>query len=212
MNRSANHEIITFYDVPLVCGAAPAIGCGSRVKPLLMDLERQFAIEEAWLNRAGTIVAIVWSEAAQTAEVAKPIFKKREVRYKERRDDRPISFQKEGSRFRGAEVDRLSQEEAREIAETSVAAAARDGLVSPAEASQIKSDIEAYFREALVKLRTKQELLQDAQGKFQQAVLDIYEKHIGIERTAGVRAHGIQNPFNRADPEETSSCCPRIPS
>jgi len=205
MDRSANHEIITFYDVPLVCGAAPAIGCGSRGKPLLMDLERQFAIEEAWLNRAGTIVAIVWSEAAQTAEVAKPIFKKREVRYKERRDDRPISFQKEGSRFRGAEVDRLSQEEAREIAETSVAAAARDGLVSPAEAAQIKSDIEAYFREELVKLRTKQELLQDAQGTFQQAVLDFYAKHIGMERTAGVRAHGIQNPFNRADREETSS-------
>jgi len=205
MDRSANHEIITFYDVPLVCGAAPAIGCGSRAKPLLMDLERQFAIEEAWLNRAGTIVAIVWSEAAQTAEVAKPIFKKREVRYKERRDDRPISFQKEGSRFRGAEVDRLSQEEAREIAETSVAAAARDGLVSPAEAAQIKSDIEAYFREELVKLRTKQELLQDAQGTFQQAVLDFYAKHIGMERTAGVRAHGIQNPFNRADREETSS-------
>ena len=110
-----------------------------------------------------------------------------------------------GSWFRGAEVDRLSQEEAREIAETSVAAAARDGLVSPAEAAQIKSDIEAYFREELVKLRTKQELLQDAQGTFQQAVLDFYAKHIGMERTAGVRAHGIQNPFNRADREETSS-------
>jgi hypothetical protein len=54
-------EIITFYDVPLVCGAAPAIGCGSRAKPLLMDLEQRTAIKEAWLNRAGTIVAIVWS-------------------------------------------------------------------------------------------------------------------------------------------------------
>jgi hypothetical protein len=125
MNRSANNEIITLYDVSLVCGAAPAIGCGSRAKPLLMDLEEQSTIKEAWLNRAGTIVAIVWS-----------------------------------------------------------------------------------VREELIKLRTKQELLRDAQGKFQEAVLDIYEKHIGIERTAGVRAHGIQNPFNRADREETSSCCP----
>ena len=164
MDRSANHEIITFYDVPLVCGAAPSIGCGSRIKPLLMDLERQFAIEEAWLNRAGTIVAIVWCEAAQTAEVAKPIFKKHEVQYKQRRDDRPISFQKEGSWFRGAEVDRLSLEEAREIAETSVCTAARDRLVSAEEAAQIKADIEAYFRQELVKLRTKEELLQDAQG------------------------------------------------
>ena len=64
MNKSADNEIITFYDVPLVCGAAPAIGCGSRAKPLLIDLERQSAIKEAWLNRAGTIVAIVWSGPA----------------------------------------------------------------------------------------------------------------------------------------------------
>src|SRR6516225_3752411 len=187
MNKSADNEIITFYDVPLVCGAAPAIGCGSRAKPLLIDLERQSAIKEAWLNRAGTIVAIVWSGPAHTAEVAKPIFEKHEVQHEERHDDRPTSFRKEGSWYRGAEVDRLSLEEAREIAETSVSAAERGRLVSVEEAARIKSDIEAYFREELVKLRTKQELLQDVGGKFQQAVLDIYEKHIGMERTAEMR-------------------------
>jgi len=164
MNKSADNEIITFYDVPLVCGAAPAIGCGSRAKPLLIDLERQSAIKEAWLNRAGTIVAIVWSGPAHTAEVAKPIFEKHEVQHEERHDDRPASFRKEGSWYRGAEVDRLSLEEAREIAETSVSAAERGRLVSVEEAARIKSDIEAYFREELVKLRTKQELLQDAGG------------------------------------------------
>ena len=58
-------ESITFYDVPLVCGAAPSIGCGSRAKPLLLDLERQPAIKEAWLNRTGTVVAIVWRGPAQ---------------------------------------------------------------------------------------------------------------------------------------------------
>ena len=157
------------------------------------ELEEQSTIKEAWLNPAGTIVAIVWSEPAYTAEVAKAIFERHEIQYRERRDDRPTSFQKEASWFRGTEVDRLSLEEAREIAETSVAAAARDRLVSAEEVAQVKSDIEAHFREELIKLRTKQELLRDGQGKFQEAVLDIYEKHIGIERTAGVRAHGIQN-------------------
>jgi hypothetical protein len=88
-----------------------------------------------------------------------------------------------------------------------VSAAAREALVSVEEAARIKSDIEAYFREELVKLRTKQELLQDAAGKFQQAVLDIYEKHIGMERTAEVQARGFKNPFNRANRKETSSCC-----
>jgi hypothetical protein len=206
MNKSARDEIITFYDVPLVCGAAPAIGCGSRAKPLLMDLERQAAIDEAWLNRAGTIVAIVWSGPACTAEVAKPVFERHEVHYGELRDNKPGSFRKEGNWFRGAEVDRLSLEEAREIAEIAVAAAVRKKLVSHEEAAQIKSDIEEHFREELVRLRTKQELLQDTQGEFPQAVLNIYQKHIGMERTAVVQTLGMQNPFDRAD-RETLSCC-----
>jgi len=104
-------------------------------------------------------------------------------------------------------VDRLSLEEAREIAEIAVASAVRERLVSAEEAAQIKSDIEAHFREELVRIRTKQELLQDTRGKFPQAVLNIYEKHIGMERTAEVQAGGFENPFNRADKEETSSCC-----
>jgi hypothetical protein len=92
-----------------------------------------------------------------------------------------------------------------------VASAAKDRRVSAEEAEQIRSGIEAYFRDELVKLRTNQELLQDIRGKFPQAVLNIYVKHIGTERTAEVRAHGIHNPFNREDRKETSEpliCCP----
>jgi hypothetical protein len=207
MNASANDEIITFYDIPLVCGAAPAIGCGSRAKPLLMDLERQSAIREAWLSRAGTIVAIVWSGLARTAEVATPVFERHEIQYKERRDDKPSSFRKKGSWFRGVEVDQLSLEEAREIAEFSVASAAREMLVSAEEAAQIKSDIEAHFREELLKFRTKQELLQDIETMLPEAILNIYEKRIGMERTAEVRAHGFENPFYRADRQKTSCFC-----
>jgi hypothetical protein len=210
MNNSANMEIVTFYDVPLVCGAAPAIGCGSRAKPLLIDLERQSAIKEAWLNRTGRILAIVWSGPVFTEEVAKPVFERHEIPYGERHDDSQTaaSFRMKGSWMRGAEVDRLSLEEAREIAETSVASAAKERLVSVEEAAQIKFDIEAYFREELVKFRTKEELRQDARGKFQEAILNIYDKHVGTERTVEVQARGIQNPFNRAEWEETSSCCP----
>jgi hypothetical protein len=81
-------------------------------------------------------------------------------------------------------------------------------LVSVEEGAHIKSDIEAYFRKELLKFRTKQELLQDARSKFQEAVLNIYEEHVGTERTAEVQAHGIQNPFDRANREGTSRCCP----
>ena len=203
-------ESITFYDVPLVCGAAPSIGCGSRAKPLLLDLERQPAIKEAWLNRTGTVVAIVWRGPAQMEEVGRPVFERHEVQYAKRNvgaHDTEV-FRAEGAWLRGVEVDRLSREEAREIAETSVNSAMKVRLVSVEEAAQIKSDIEAYFREELVKLRTHEDLLQAAQGKFQHAVLSIYEKHLGTERRAEVQAHGIHNAFNRADKDETLSCCP----
>src|SRR5260221_12712887 len=107
-------ELITFYDVPLVCGAAPAIGCGSRAKPLLMDLEQRTAIKEAWLNRAGTIVATVWSGPARTEEVAKPVFERHEMPYTERGDDKQVteSFRSEGGRLCRAEEDWLNLEKA----------------------------------------------------------------------------------------------------
>jgi hypothetical protein len=39
-------------------------------------------------------------------------------------------------------------------------------------------------------------LLKDARSKFPQAILNVYEKHVGTERTAAVQARGIQNPFD----------------
>ncbi len=44
---------ISFYKTPLVCNAAPEIGCGSRAKPALLELEKNPAVKEAWLNRSG---------------------------------------------------------------------------------------------------------------------------------------------------------------
>ena len=43
---------ISVFKAPLVCPAAPQIGCGSASKPILLDLERQAGVLEAWLNRA----------------------------------------------------------------------------------------------------------------------------------------------------------------
>jgi DNA-binding PadR family transcriptional regulator len=198
MNISTNAETIAFYDVPLVCGAAPSIGCGSRAKPLLVDLERQGPIKEAWLNRTGTIVAIVWRGPARMEEVGRPVFERHEIQYTEiPLDDKQAaqSFRIDGRWFRGAEVDRLSLEEAREIAETSVASITEEGLVSLEEATQIKSDIEAYFRKELVRFRTREELQQDARSKFPKEVISIYQKHIGTERAVAVQNHGVRNPF-----------------
>src|SRR5882757_5092815 len=72
---------ITFYKTPLVCNAAPTIGCGSRAKPILLEMEKSPAVKEAWLNRSGTILAIVWKDKPQTQTVATPIFKENSVSF-----------------------------------------------------------------------------------------------------------------------------------
>ena len=51
---------ISVFKAPLVCPAAPQIGCGGASKPILLDLERQPGVAEAWLNRGGTIISVVW--------------------------------------------------------------------------------------------------------------------------------------------------------
>ena len=66
-------EPIAFYNVPLVCGAAPDIGCGSRIKPLFLDTEKESSVKESWTNRQGTVLAFVWNENSSTDERAKAL-------------------------------------------------------------------------------------------------------------------------------------------
>src|ERR1035437_2558155 len=58
--REISPNQISLYEVPLMCSAAPQIGCGSRAKPILIALEEQAAVQEAWLSRSGTELALVW--------------------------------------------------------------------------------------------------------------------------------------------------------
>src|ERR1700737_5488980 len=51
---------ISVFKAPLVCPAAPQIGCGGASKPILLELETEPGVLEAWLNRAGTRIAVVW--------------------------------------------------------------------------------------------------------------------------------------------------------
>src|SRR6059058_5247994 len=70
---AATRDRISVFKVPLVCPAAPQIGCGSASKPILLDLERQPGVLEAGLNRAGTIISVVWkpdSDAETRSKVA----------------------------------------------------------------------------------------------------------------------------------------------
>lgn len=111
---------ISVFKVLLVCPAAPQIGCGSASKPILLDLEKQPGVIEAWLNRAGTRIAIVWkadSDAETRRKVAAGLREGRATELDGKsRDETVNDFLSGKGWYRGAEVDRLSEEEAGIIA------------------------------------------------------------------------------------------------
>jgi hypothetical protein len=111
---------VSVFKAPLVCPAAPQIGCGSASKPILLDLEKQPGVAEAWLNRAGTIIAVVWkpdSNAEARTKVATGLKDDRAVELQGKpRDEAVKDFLSGKGWYHGADVDRLSEEEADIIA------------------------------------------------------------------------------------------------
>ena len=122
-NTEITPERISFYEVPLVCPAAAEIGCGSRAKPILLQLEQEKPVAEAWLNRPGTIVAVVWRPETKRRErtaTVKSVAKKEEFKARElngaARKKALKEFAAREAWHRGSDVDRLSEEEAGIIA------------------------------------------------------------------------------------------------
>lgn len=79
-NKSATPDRISVFNAPLVCPAAPQIGCGSASKPILLDLEQEPGVLEAWLNRAGTRIAVVWKSDADATTRGKVVAELKEDR------------------------------------------------------------------------------------------------------------------------------------
>ena len=108
------------YQVPWVCPAARQIGCGSHAKPVLLELEQNPGVSEACLNRQGTAVVVVWKadvrrKARSDAEKALKEQEATKLTGKERAKVL-ADFESGKGWYRGAEVDRLSEEEAGVVA------------------------------------------------------------------------------------------------
>jgi copper chaperone CopZ len=115
----ASMDRVGVFNVSLQCPAAPQIGCGTASKPILLQLEREPAVAEAWLNRAGTEIAVVWkpesNAAARRNVAAKHTDDAKEIQGTSR-DEAVRDFWSGKGWYHGADVDRLSEEEADIIA------------------------------------------------------------------------------------------------
>ena len=117
---AAPADRISVFKAPLVCPAAPQIGCGSASKPILLELQRQPGVLEAWLNRAGTRIAVVWKPESDAETRRKVVAELKEDHAIELdgkpRDEAVKDFLSGKGWYHGADVDRLSEEEADIIA------------------------------------------------------------------------------------------------
>jgi len=117
--RNIGPERISLFNVSLQCPAAPHIGCGTASKPILLQLEQEPGVAEAWLNRPGTQIAIVWkpeADAAARRNVAAKLTDDAKEMDGEQRYESLQGFLSGKGWYRGADVDRLSEEEAGIIA------------------------------------------------------------------------------------------------
>lgn len=199
----------TFYRVPLVCETDPRIACGSRVKPLFMETMKQPEIKESWINRPGTVIALVWADNLTPAEkktVIDPLFEEFEIEA-ELISDKMMKARLTESFFsnhaptekgkdkwyKGMDVDLLSLEEAGAIGDSATLFAVRAGLITPEEALNVKREIAEYMKTELVKVRTLKELTSDETDlKWKKQGYETYTKYIGTERAENVRDYYIE--------------------
>src|SRR6266480_713814 len=165
---------ISVFRAPLVCPAAPQIGCGSASKPILLDLERRAGVLEAWLNRGGTIIAVVWKpewNAETRRNVATELKEDHAVEMQGKsRDEAVKDFLSGKGWYRGADVDRLSEEEAGIIAARLVRRVQAKTALSKDKAEGLQLALTDGLRKQLTGAscgpNQKQPSLEDAAGKY----------------------------------------------
>jgi hypothetical protein len=213
-NKSTSNQSITYYKVPLVCGAAPEIGCGSRIKPFFQETEKENKIKGSWSNRHGTVIAIIWADdfkdEKKREDLIQPLYKKHNIEAELITDAKEIaelgeSFKKD-KWYKGMDIDQLSLEEAGVIANEMVTFAKDKGFLNAQKGNSLKYQIEEYFKGELVKVRTLSELgSNETRDKWRSDVGAMVEKYIGKEKTAELSEAYMK--YREEIEKNQESCC-----
>ncbi len=214
---NSGEENISFYRVPLVCNAAPTIGCGSRAKPVLLDLEKTPGMQEAWLNRSGTTIALVWEEG--TAPTLKHtlvtgIFEKHQVGAKELSADNYAatltSFEQRENWLKGSEVNELSKEEASIIADQIIKAVKDKTALSFEQEEKLHQKVTDTFYEFFLNFKNLADL--GDPKVYKTKLKDIWrygEDLLGKGKMPSLDElwRSCSNAAKSCDPESCSSAC-----
>lgn len=145
MRATQSASRVSFFRVPLVCEAASHIGCGTRARPVLVEMEQEPGVREAWLNRDGTVLGIVWADESAYPERVMSILRRHgtaglELKGSEHAQARDSFAAAEW--YRPAALHDLSAEEARVIAARLMGRLEKETSVSVGTAERLAKRIE----------------------------------------------------------------------
>ncbi len=145
---------ITFYEVGLVCPAAPKIGCGSRSKPILKSLAADSRVAGTWLNEAGTRLAIGWKQKAVSLDELNQLLAGYGIAANAVSEaasaELLATFHSGRGWFDAASVDRLSEHEAGVIAARLVNRLADKVTLTPEQRTTLRNAIEQSCRNRFI--------------------------------------------------------------
>ena len=181
-------ERVSFFEVPLECGAVEGLGCGSASKPILRSLERDAKVAEAKVNYAGTVLAVVWKDPGQArsgVSAVEAAFKERELEpaiLRSTAREKALREFESGRWYGASDVDRLSEREAEVIA-ARLANRARARLnLPPEKLAALTRDLSGGI--AAILTRDKGE--ECARDPFEE-LTKIAGKHLNREKLAELR-------------------------
>lgn len=184
---NVNNTGVSFYNAPLVCHAAPSIGCGSKAKFMLVDLEKyNDAVEGAWLSKSGTVVAVKWNTKTsenKKAEIIKTVSTNHNIELTTLAETEAASFTKSfpnsSEWFKGKEVDKLSKEEAGIIAQNTIASYKAKKLINLSFEKQFQADIEKIYANLFLSISSYKDLTTEAYNKVESQIQQAGEKYVG---------------------------------
>lgn len=184
---SVKNTGVSFYNAPLVCHAAPSIGCGSKAKFMLVDLEKyNDAVEGAWLNKTGTVVAVKWNPKTgenKKGEIIKTVGTNHNIELTTLAETEAASYTKSfpnsSEWFKGKEVDKLSKEEAGIIAQNMIASYNAKKLKKPSLKKQFRADIEKIYADLFLSISSYKDLTTEAYNKVESQIQQAGEKYVG---------------------------------
>lgn len=184
---STDNTGVSFYEAPLVCHAAPSIGCGSKAKFLLVDLEKyNDAVEGAWLNKTGTVVAVKWNtktKANKKTEIIQKVSTNHNIELTTLAEAEATEYTKtfpnSSEWYKGKEVDKLSKEEAGIIAKNTIASYKEKKLIKPSFEKQFQADIEKIYADLFLSISSYQDLTAETYDKVESQIQQAGEKYVG---------------------------------